>query len=99
MRKGTTPTLTFTIPFDTAEIDCLRIILANDNNVILVKDDNECTLKGNEITVQLTQEETFLFDCDSMNQVQIRIKMKSGEVVSSDILKLPVKRCLDSEVL
>ena len=99
MRKGTTPKLTFTIPFDTSRIQCFRVVFAYRNEPILTKDEKSCSCSGNKITVPLTQEETFLFGCDSIHQVQMRVKLSDGSVINSEIIHISVDRCLDKEVL
>lgn len=99
MRKGTTPKLTFTLPFDTKDVSCVRVIFAHNNEPILTKDEKACSMTGNDVVIPFTQEETFLFKCDTNYQVQVRVKLRDGSVLASDIMNLPVERCLDEEVL
>lgn len=99
MRKGTTPKLFFDLPFDTSAISRVRVVFAFNNEPILVKEEKACSFSGNRITISLTQEETFLFKCDTNYQVQVRVRLKGGDVISSDIMILPVERCLDKEVI
>lgn len=99
MRKGTTPSLTFSLPFDSSMVQCARIVFAHNNTPVLVKADDECVFSGNEVAITLTQEETFLFNCDTNYQVQVRVKLTDGSVQASEIMTLPVERCLDEEVL
>ncbi len=99
MRKGTTPTLTFTIPIDPLQIEKVRIVFAENNSPILTKTHEDCFMNGNDLVLRLTQEETFLFECDHNYQVQMRFKLVNGDVKATDIMCLPVERCLDEEVL
>jgi hypothetical protein len=99
MIRGTTPTHEFTIPFEVSLIDDLRISYAQSDKEILVKTKGDCTLEGNTITVTLSQEETFLFDCSKNVMLQVRVLTTSGNVLSSDIITLSVGRCINDEVL
>ena len=99
MRKGTTPKLAFSLPFDTSGVSCVRVVFALNNTPILVKEGKDCTFQDNFVVSPFTQEETFLFDCDTNYKVQMRVKLIDGSVISSEIMTLPVERCLDKEVL
>lgn len=99
MRKGTTPTLAFVLPFDTTTVSTVRIIFSRNDETVLVKDTASCSISGDTLTLPLTQEETFLFDCDTNYQVQIRVKFANGTAMASEIMYLPVQKCLDQEVI
>lgn len=99
MRKGTTPKLAFSLPFDTSGVSCVRVVFALNNTPILVKEGEECSFKENFVVLAFTQEETFLFECDTNYKVQMRVKLIDGSVIASDIMTLPVERCLDEEVI
>ena len=71
---GTTPTHIFRLPFSTLLIDKVRIIYAQNDEQILVKEKDDCDLKGNQISVTLTQEETFKFDCTKCVQIQAQLQ-------------------------
>lgn len=99
MIRGTTPTHTFTIPFETDLIADLRISYAQSNGEIVSKIKDDATLVGNTISVTLTQEDTLKFDCSQKVLVQIKIKTHKGEVMGSDVMCISVERCLNEEVL
>lgn len=99
MIKGTTPKHTFTIPLETSELASIRIIYAQDDTQLFVKEMSDCVLEGKTISVTLTQEETLKFDDTKLAQIQLRVKTKSGEVLSSDVLVVYVGKCLDTEVM
>ena len=100
MIRGTTPTHIFQIPFNTSQIKELKILYAQSNEILLEKRMRDCTIDGDTITVHLTQEETFLFDCKKNRvEIQIRILTTNDELLSSTIMNVPVSRCLDNEVL
>lgn len=62
MRRGTTPTFTFTADMDCSQLDKLDISFAQRDEVVLSKGLADCVISGNEITVSLTEEDTLLFD-------------------------------------
>lgn len=99
MRRGTTPTHTFTIPFDTAMVDKIEIVYAQGDMEVLRKGTEDCTLEGQTITTQLTQNDTFLFNTANNVQIQLRIMDKDGNVFGSDIMVVSCKKCLSNEVL
>lgn len=97
MIKGTTPTHTFTIPFDVSGIEKVKIIYAQDDVVVCEKTD--CVLKGTTIQTTLTQEDTLKFDHKKAVQIQLRILTAGGQALASVIEKVGVSKCLDNEVL
>lgn len=100
MIRGTTPIHTFEIPFDVSLISDVRIIYYQDGAQVLWRDAAECELEGKTITIRLTQEETFQFDCKKgYVYIQLRIRTIGGEVLASDEIRVEVKRCLDNEVM
>lgn len=99
MIGGTTPTHTFELPFDTELVSASKIIYAQGGTIVLTKTVADCELKENEIRTRLTQEETFLFDCRMPVSIQVRVLTIGGDALVSDILQVPVKKCLDTEVL
>ena len=98
MRKGTTPTLTFELPFEVAMLSNAKVTI-NQENVQLEKRLADCETTENSLTVKLTQEETFLFDCNSRIKVQLRVVTLSGDALASDIFNISVAQCLDEEVI
>ena len=62
MYRGTTPTITFTLPFDGSRITALNLCFAQQDTVVLEKGLADCNLEGNTLKVSLTERETLLFD-------------------------------------
>ena len=99
MIRGTTPTHTFLLPFDTAEIRSLRIAYAQRGEVILQKSEADCTCEGDTLRVQLTQEDTLRFAAGDRMQMQLRVRTANGDVFASRLLCAEVEDCLCEEVL
>ena len=93
MIRGTTPTLTFKLPFDCKDIDILNISFAQYSTVVLEKDLYDCDIEGNDIKVTLTEDDTLKFDCAEHAEIQIRVGIGERRL-ASQIMKLRVDRVL-----
>lgn len=99
MIRGTTPEHKFTIPFDTALVDKVKIIYAQDDVVVFEKETADCVLDGMTVTTRLTQEDTLKLDHKKAVQIQLRILTTGGQALASIIEKVGVSQLLDDEVL
>lgn len=99
MIRGTTPTHTFTLPFDTSLIKRVKITYAQDDKKVFCKETEDCVMSGKVITTKLTQEETFLLDCKKLVQIQIRVVTTAGEVLATSEMVVTINKCLDDEVM
>lgn len=97
--RGTTPTHVFTLPFDCSLIKAIKITYAQNDKVVLCKRDSDCVLAGSTVQTTLSQEDTFLFDCKKLVEIQIRCLTHGGEVHKSEPIIVTVGKCLDDEVL
>ena len=98
MIQGTTPTHIFTLPFDGEIIHDVRIIYSQNDKVVFVKNSEDCTIRGNEVSTKLSQEETFLIDRHESVEIQLRILTTTGEALASVPKKVSVVKCLENEV-
>ena len=99
MIRGTTPTHTFALPFDSSVISALRIIYAQGGEVIVTKTLEDVTVDGNDVSVKLTQEDTLSFDSEKAVEIQIRILTPSNDAIASNTIVVSALRCLENEVL
>lgn len=99
MRRGTTPTHTFTLPFDTSVVDKVRVIYAQGDIVKIVKKELDCELSRNTISVKLTQAETLRLNHRLKTDIQLRVVTHSGEALASGIVTVTTTQCLSDEVL
>ena len=99
MRRGTTPTHAFTLPFAVDTVSNALIVYAQSGEEILRKTVHQCHMSENTISVDLTQEETFLFDCGKKVQIQVRVLTADGKALASNIIVADVDKCLSNEVL
>lgn len=108
MIPGTTPTHTFTLPFEPPSGTEFRIVYAqgseNREEVILEITTDRLKIKGSSISVKLKQEETLRFDrtpvyrygiyAPSPVLIQVGVETPSRDVLWSDIIETTVERCL-----
>lgn len=99
MRRGTTPTHTYTLPFDSALISKLRITYKQRDETVLTKSEEDVEIAGNSVSVTLTQEETLMFDERSMVEIQLKVLTTAGDVLATDVYTIHPLRILDEEVL
>lgn len=99
MIRGTTPTHTFTLPFDVSLIKKIKIIYAQGGEQKFCKRKEDCILDGRTVQTTLTQEETFLLDCKWLVEIQVRVLTVGEDVLASLPMTATVGKCLDSEVL
>ena len=94
MIRGTTPTLEFTIPFNTSVLAEAFVTLSQNGNVVLDKALHECSCQERKLSVKLSQEETLKLDCSCKTEIQVRAKTIEGEVLASDIVVVNTGRIL-----
>lgn len=99
MRRLTTPEHKFTLQIDPSVISKIRITYAQNNAIILTKEDDAVSLDGNIARVKLTQEETKKFTADKEVEIQVRVLTLGNDALASDIIKVDVKKVLDDEVI
>lgn len=85
MIRGTTPTHVFGVPFQAAEIAALQVIYAQGGRAVLTRTKPNCTVTDGEISLTLTEAETFRFEAGTPVQLQLRIKTVTGEIFATRI--------------
>ena len=99
MIQGTTPTHRFTIPMDASDVQKVRVTYGQSHKVVLTKENEDCRVEGNVVSVKLSQEDTLLFDEFSPVQIQLRVLTTGGDALASDLIRVPCGIVLDKEVL
>ena len=93
---GTTPEHEFELPIDTALLKSVKVIYGQRDKELFYRRTEDCVLDGKFLRVQLTQEETFLFDSNWMAQVIIRALTHNDEALSTEEpITIPVAKCHD----
>ena len=102
MIRGTTPTLQFTLPFDTEKLKEGYITLTQSRIVTLEKALADCSCKGKIVRVRLTQEETLKLmegKRRGVTELQLRVLTKNDEALASDIIQLDIGGILKEGVI
>lgn len=88
MRRGTTPTLTFTTPYaaDLVQSGFISFMQRGTDVLDISLTDPAVTIEDESISVTLTQEQTLLFTTADTVKIQIRAILASGKAVASNIV-------------
>lgn len=101
MRRGTTPTIVFHLPFNVSTIHNVEVYFAQDDELIIEKKMSDCILSGTTLSVTLTQADTLAFSTDDNGRVemQLRFVFTDGSVDATTIIKEKAKKILkDGEI-
>lgn len=102
MRRGSTPIHEIgisDIDVDVSAIKYVKVTYSQGGTVLVERKVMGDQIENDKVRIQLTQSETFLFEADSEADIQLRVLTNNMEVIPSDIIKINVEECLDSEVL
>lgn len=80
MIRGTTPTITYNFPFAVSGIDKIRIYFLQGKETIITKDEDDCTMSGQSVSVTLTEEETYMFNAKKRVETKSRFLLTNGTV-------------------
>lgn len=88
MRRGTTPTLSFTTPYAAEMVQSGYITFKQRGDVVLEKElsDPAVTVLDNKIKLDLTQAETLLFSAACPCKVQARLILATGKRAASCVV-------------
>ena len=95
MIPGTTPTHTFNLPISADDIAAIRITYETNGKIVLQKETDDVTLKGNEAVVKLSQGDTLQFGSNISVRIQLKIRTKGGDVLVSKMIKKTTGIVLD----
>ena len=97
--KGCTCENTFTIPFMEDEIEAIRITYCQKDKVLFEKELSDCTFSEGAVSVTLNQEDTLKFDSFQIIEIQLKVKVRGGSVVKSNIIETVTDKVLSCEVI
>lgn len=99
MTRGTTPELTFQLPFDAGALTKLSIAFEQDSVLVLEKKLEDCTVSGQQVSVRLTEEDTLAFRQNG-SVLQIQLRCGIGEKrLASEVITATVGRILKEGTL
>lgn len=97
--QGTTPTHTFTTPFDVEIIRKARFVYSQNDEVKIIKKGADIAMSGMKVTTTLTQEETYMLTPNVPVTLVLRILTKGGDATTSEAKTGRCRGCADKEVL
>lgn len=99
MRRGTTPILTFDVPFAVDNVKALNIAFSQCGEVILEKELADCVIQETSLAVKLSQADTLKLKGWEYVDIQIRAVMQDDSATASDIIRTFVEDILkDGEI-
>lgn len=99
MMRGTTPTLEFVLPFDTAGLAEVYVTIAQGGKTKAEKTLEDCTAQKCLLSTKLTQEETLSLEADRMVEIQLRVKTAAGDALASNVIRENAERILKDGVI
>ena len=102
MIKGTTPTLHFVLPIETATLKSAEVMVQyvdNCKEITIIKTLDECDVGDHTISARLTQEETLQLPAPTTVTVQLRVLTEEDVALATEIQKVSVKRLLKEDVI
>lgn len=101
MRRGTTPTVKFSLPFDIEDVDKLWLTVSQRSREVLTKTQTEMWIEDGVrmVSFKLTQEETLALDAGCKASIQARILTVGGEAFASQIKRVDVEDVLKEGVM
>lgn len=108
MVRGSTPTHTFTLPFEPPSGSEFRIVYAQGEDykekTLFELITQRCGVDGRKITVRLKQAESLLFDCTPVwikgrfapppVKIQVGVQTPGNDILWGEIINTTVDRCL-----
>ena len=86
--------MTFGVGFDTETIEVLNIAFEQNKKIKLEKTLGDCLLDEKNILLPLSQVDTLALQDSTRVNVQLRIKLKNGNVIASEIMEGFVERII-----
>jgi hypothetical protein len=106
MIRGTTPTITFTIPFDVSLLYkvfvTMKQTIEHEETTEIIQVDksiDQCSLTGNKIMCRFTQEDTLKFKENMNVKIQLRVLTLDSESLTSKVFEDPVSELLKDGVI
>ena len=100
--RGTTPTIILRITnkdFDMSSIDVCHITIQNDNGKNKkIFEHPTIDVEAKTISQELTQQQTLDYDYGNIN-VQVKIKLNNGRVITHPIITATMQRILEEAII
>ena len=99
MRRGTTPTHTFSVDVDLTAAEVIYLTYKQTGKVLVEKTKDDLTITEDQVEVKLTQEETLSFREIGDVDIQFRARFPDGTAIASNIMTADADKILkDGEI-
>ena len=106
MYRGTTPRVEIECDFDVSTIEVLYITFVQNNETIIEKTFEDCEIEDSKIACDLTQNDTLKLKASKRDngakdwlEIQVTVKLKNGQRITSKIDKIEVEKVLKDGVI
>lgn len=97
--RGTTPTLSFGLPFSTDLLSTGFVILKQGNGISIEKNLSVCSCEGNTLTAKFTQEDTLALEVGIHAKARLVVKTSGGDRLESKDFVVRVGETHKGEVI
>ena len=97
--RGTTPTHTFTHPFDVSKVAKAKVVYKHGDKVLIRKNTTDCDMVESRISVTLTRAETVAFPDSGSVKIQLEIETTDGKNLKTPVYMKYSSELLDEEEL
>lgn len=97
--RGTTPTISFGLPFSTELIAAGFVTVKQRDEVVVEKELAECRCGGNTLTANLTQEDTLALDVGTRAKIRLVVKTTGGDRLETSDFVARVSDTFKDEVI
>lgn len=101
MRRGTTPTIWVSLPFDLEEIEEIWLTVSQRSREILTKSKEDMHVEDDvrRVSWKLTQKETLRLEEGCKALIQVRVLTTNGEAFATNEARVPVDGILKEGVI
>lgn len=99
MIRGTTPIITFALPFDFDLVEKIWFTMAQRGQELFTKGKDDMEVNGPRVTIRLTQDDTLRLTPGQKVDVQVRILSTGKDAIASQIVHLEVDKILKDGVI
>lgn len=99
MIRGTTPTISFKLPFDYDLVEEIWLTIEQRGKEVLTKTKKDMSYEWNVVSYRLTQEETLALNDKECVKIQVRMRTADGGAFASKVFTKPVDEILKDGVI
>lgn len=99
VRPGTTPIISFYLPFDVDLVAELWFTVFQRGSELFTKEMKDLEVEGSKIIVHLSQEETLRLTPGQKVEIQVRLRTTGDDALASQVESVDVDRILKGGVI